>query len=108
MSEPDVVTRAKAAMEGIAPGPWELELVDGEPVEHWHFNYDSTEGWYDVVGPNGGWMAHCQDIPAARFIAAARDLVPELIAEIERLRAQVENAWSEGWWQGRDDTEGDS
>ncbi|AXH69502.1 hypothetical protein SEA_MANTRA_79 [Mycobacterium phage Mantra] len=34
-------------------------------------------------------MAHCEDLPVAEFIAAARTLIPELVAEVERLRKLV-------------------
>lgn len=83
----DVVERARTLLEGVTRGPWQLELVDGKPVEHQHYQYDSMDEWYDVDGPNDGWLAHCQDVADARFIAAARSLVPELVAEVERLHS---------------------
>ncbi|QZD96887.1 hypothetical protein SEA_THRESHER_46 [Mycobacterium phage Thresher] len=86
MSDP--VTRAKAALESIGDGPWTIDSEDGEPIIHEAHHYDSTDEWYDVDGANGGWVAHCEDLPVAEFIAQARTLVPELVAEVERLRAQ--------------------
>ncbi|UEM46081.1 hypothetical protein SEA_PINKCREEK_11 [Mycobacterium phage Pinkcreek] len=85
MSDP--VTRAKAALESIGDGPWTIDSEDGEPIIHEAHHYDSADEWYDVDGPNGGWVAHCEDLPVAEFIAQARTLVPELVAEVERLRS---------------------
>ncbi|AXQ64571.1 hypothetical protein KNU83_gp080 [Mycobacterium phage LilMoolah] len=79
----DVVERAKAALEGVAYGPWEFDCSD--------------EGMQAVGGPVI-WLgdgdlgfrveAHYQDDRNAEFVAQARTLVPELVAEVERLRAQ--------------------
>ncbi|QDM57461.1 hypothetical protein SEA_MAHAVRAT_77 [Mycobacterium phage Mahavrat] len=85
----DVVERVKAALEALGDkGPWTIDSEDGEPIIHEAHHYDSTDEWYDVDGANGGWVAHCEDLPVAEFIAQARTLVPELVAEVERLRAQ--------------------
>ncbi|AZS07803.1 hypothetical protein SEA_FRINGE_55 [Mycobacterium phage Fringe] len=87
--EGDVVERAKAALEALGDkGPWTIDSEDGEPIIHEAHHYDSTDEWYDVDGANGGWVAHCEDLPVAEFIAQARTLVPELVAEVERLRAR--------------------
>ncbi|AGT12189.1 hypothetical protein JABBAWOKKIE_90 [Mycobacterium phage Jabbawokkie] len=86
MSDP--VTRAKAALESVGDGPWTIDSEDGEPIIHEAHHYDSADEWYDVDSPNGGWVAHCEDLPVAEFIAAARTLIPELVAEVERLRAR--------------------
>ncbi|QAY05722.1 hypothetical protein SEA_FUSHIGI_74 [Mycobacterium phage Fushigi] len=84
MSDP--VARAKAALESVGDGPWAIDSEDGEPIIHEAHHYDSADEWYDVDSPNGGWVAHCEDLPVAEFIAAARTLIPELVAEVERLR----------------------
>ncbi|ATW59591.1 hypothetical protein SEA_RIMMER_42 [Mycobacterium phage Rimmer] len=85
----DVVERAKAALEALGDkGPWTIDSEDGEPIIHEAHHYDSTDEWYDVDGPNGGWVAHCEDLPMAEFIVAARTITPELAAEVERLRAR--------------------
>ncbi|QDF17657.1 hypothetical protein SEA_CHOTABHAI_42 [Mycobacterium phage ChotaBhai] len=90
----DVVERAKAALEALGDkGPWTIDSEDGEPIIHEAHHYDSTDEWYDVDGVNGGWVAHCEDLPVAEFIAASRTLIPELVAEVERLRAG--GAWVE-------------
>jgi hypothetical protein len=79
MSE-DLLARARAALEGVTSGPWVLDrmYVDSEGENYW-----------DVDGPNGGWVAHCEVEPAARFIAASRQLLPELIARLVELEQAV-------------------
>jgi hypothetical protein len=65
----DVVARAKAALEGVTPGPWEMR--------------DSFVYPLSISARLGGiWPVDAQ------FIATARQLVPELVAEVERLRRQ--------------------
>ncbi|WP_087075917.1 hypothetical protein [Mycobacterium dioxanotrophicus] len=104
----DVVERAKAALEGVTPGPWTWDgdtfsdaaehkcphgtqwtdhgpdLVrgneDGSAIEEYSADNDViTSGGYDA----SGLEIKTAD---AEFIAAARTLVPELVAEVERLR----------------------
>lgn len=70
-----IVDRLKAALIGVTDGPWKLGLApmwevtasdaDRTPIQH---------AWYPAD---------------ARFIAAARQLVPEAIAEIEALQVCV-------------------
>lgn len=89
----DVVARAKAVLvEHLTPAPWVV----------------NTEGWAVISSGSdsvfhGYFEGHCGDcgeqvldaatvaiaIEDAEFIAAARSLVPELVAEVERLRALV-------------------
>ena len=45
-------------------------------------------------------VAECQMDTDGTFIAAARVDVPALIAEVRRLRALVESAYREGFWDG--------
>lgn len=85
----ELITRTRAALEGVPEGPWTLDTEDGELVEHEHFHYDSTDTWYDVDGANGGWKAHCEDEATARFIAASRTLVPELLEAVIELDATL-------------------
>jgi hypothetical protein len=68
---PDVVSRAKAALEGVIEGPWEMR--DG-------FVYPLS-----ISARLGGIRPR-----DAEFIAAARSLIPELIAEVEKLREAAE------------------
>lgn len=83
----DVVTRAKAALVGIHDGPWKAVNVGNihwgvSDGEHGFPNVVYAQCSYDGYG-NGSRQAD------ARFIAAARSLVPELIAEVERLRTGI-------------------
>lgn len=84
----DVVERAKAALEGATPGPWEATWED---ADKW---------WSVTAGPIDNMV--CPEVttvdgrPAdAEFIAQARTLVPELVAEVERLRAGIERVRAE-------------
>lgn len=79
----DIVDRAKAALEGVSRSPWTVAPDAEQP------NDLDSESWCDVDGDLGGWVAHCQDIDTARFIAAARQLVPKLVAELETTRAEL-------------------
>ena len=89
----DIIERAKAALEGVTEGPWK-----------WSRNCQRLEGGKDgygeVIAPGPvDCMSHCyggtstiefeNEPHDAEFIAAARTLVPELIAEIERVRARI-------------------
>lgn len=67
----DVVQRAKAALEGVTEGPWRWGIVD-----------DDDEY---LIDPNG-YQVPTYIKENTVFIAAARSLVPELVAEVERLR----------------------
>jgi len=82
----DLVKQSRDALDGVTEGPWRLG------------------SWMDNVfgtGPNGEWFPICrvkrndapiegnQDHKDARFIAAARQLVPAMADEIERLRGEV-------------------
>lgn len=91
-----MVARAKAALEGVTEGPW---IWDGDSFDDVHPNvcpHDNPytdhgphiDGVLDSEGYDGSW-AHISTADA-EFIAAARDLVPELVAEVERLRAEVQ------------------
>lgn len=77
---------AKALMDGVTEGPWEL---DGIAIA----GSDPRAGDVCLMGEPAQYPG---DTPCmlnsheanARFIAAARDLVPALIAEVEALRAE--------------------
>lgn len=75
----DVVERAKAALEGVTRGPWRV----------------GKRKWIGVVlTPHGCvWNPNRGEVnnpPDGEFIAQARTLVPELVAEVERLRGTIE------------------
>jgi hypothetical protein len=77
------------------PAPVDLDEVrrlceaasDGPWVRDGHAHDDGEEYW-DVDGPNGGWIAHVGEPEDGEFIVAARDLVPQMAEEIKRLRAE--------------------
>lgn len=88
----DIVTRAKAALDGITESHWVVEVNEnGDPIGHFDDSEDNwdPEAWFDVDGPNGGWIAHVGEAADARFVAAARTLVPELVAELMAARAEL-------------------
>lgn len=78
----DVVDRAKAVLENVTAAPWRTE--PGDEV--------GDAAVFVDVGPSLFWCPDCGTNAEAggreaAFIVAARTLVPELVAEIERLRA---------------------
>jgi hypothetical protein len=82
MSE-DVVIRVKAALEDVTPGPWVIEC--SKYVSGRYVLSDASRQQIQVVHATGTVNVGVD----AEFIAASRQLVPELIAEIERLRDAV-------------------
>ena len=82
----DILDRARKALDGVTPGPW------------WHDNnegYGANNVWCevpgDVLGKDIVAKIHHDSAEAeanARLIAAARDLVPAMADEIERMRAE--------------------
>lgn len=82
----DIVQQARAALDGVTEEPWEA-------VHHYHRtkNYHVASEVYPVAeleGDGGGGIT--TSATDARFIAAARTLVPQLADEVERLRAAVD------------------
>lgn len=71
----DVVERAKAALEGVSRAPWKMGNRTHPDVVH------TPNGclWHPILGE----INHRAD---GEFIAQARTLVPELVAELERAR----------------------
>lgn len=108
----DLVAKARAALDGVTPGPWcvadETVVLTqiNEPIETtYDIGYPLAETkrqksfWTMANWPEGEPEAN------ARFIAAARSLVPEMADEIARLRAEVERlreAERTAWERGRD------
>lgn len=66
-----------ARAESATPGRWQGYAHESE-----------DEDIQGVCSPDGGWVSVCDDMTEAdqRFIAAARTDVPQLCAEIDRLR----------------------
>ncbi|MCT7364030.1 hypothetical protein A7G45_31590 [Mycolicibacterium llatzerense] len=99
----DVVAKARSALEGVTAGPWEAWWKEpDDPALGAKSRYP-----YAIKGPidhdvvdniftSDEFKARCgnyvSDVSALsdadfEFITAARSLVPELVAEVERLRA---------------------
>jgi hypothetical protein len=77
----DVVSKATYLPAGVTEGPW---------------TWDEWPDYSEIGSPAGERLAVTPSVLVreqssldARFIAAARDLVPELVAEIERLRTEL-------------------
>lgn len=95
----DIVKRAKAALEGVTKGPWfvgnEIDGIrSGRPTVV-HAPNPDFPGSLRVVTVDQTRLhfgstqrTKGQDEANVAFIAEARSLVPELVAEIERLRAR--------------------
>lgn len=94
----ELLNRAKAALRGITEGPWATngvligcELVKESPgvTSYKYAIGEMDEDSYDEEGGQGeydgeAWRPHEQMLADAEFIATARTLVPELVAELER------------------------
>jgi hypothetical protein len=98
----DLIDRARAALDGVTPGPW---VHDPKLFS----NVYSDDATGSIVATCTGFT-YARRPPAveaanARFIAFARSLVPEMADEIARLRAEVERlreAERTAWIAGRD------
>jgi len=105
----DVIVRAKAALEGVTEGPWEA-------IYHHHDTSYPSDVYHVITERTGDLVAVADDESRsyeephgkfgrdAHFIAASRTLVPELLAEVERLRgalnevrALADDAAGKGW-----------
>ncbi|AVI04339.1 hypothetical protein SEA_NORMANBULBIEJR_83 [Mycobacterium phage NormanBulbieJr] len=74
----DVVERAKAALEGVTDGPWRWGDEDDLITADSHARPVITVNCYNE-------SVNVENPRDSQFIAQARSLVPELIAEVERL-----------------------
>jgi uncharacterized protein (DUF885 family) len=81
----------RALADAATPGPWEVERDpygdDDYPV--------SANGRYLCVSPDDGVRGGHSEADAA-FIAAARDAVPALLDEVERLRKELRECYASG------------
>lgn len=87
----DITARARAALEGVTEGPWET-------IYHQHDTSYPSDTYHVITERTGDLIAEADDESRsydephaefgrdAQFIAAARTLVPELLAEVERQR----------------------
>lgn len=92
MTQIDTSTEAvNALLEGVTPGPWDAAMERGC---HGIIAQYLPQGGANFVALVGNDTATPEKEPSrfanARFIAAARDLVPALLAERDALRAEVE------------------
>jgi hypothetical protein len=79
----DLIARAKAALEGVTEGPWVVEESHTWETREPNVTYHLV----DIERAYGGYRnnVYCgTDKTLAQFIAAARSLLPELIAALER------------------------
>lgn len=79
------LSQIKAALDGVTPGPWDAAMeIDG-----WRAGRRTVVKAYGKrVTTVGQTRMHWSEAAEANtvFIALARTAVPELIAEVERLR----------------------
>ena len=87
----DRIAEIRARLEAATPGPW--EAVKWEDYDHMN---GYVETW-DVEGPDHDGDGNGQQ--DAEFIAHARDDVPFLLAEIERLSTAL--AERDAFWVSR-------
>jgi hypothetical protein len=91
----DIIERATQALDGVTEGPWDDKGTDSED---WSVDYPGDCSWCFVGRKNKtpvailigkGYRSDRMIDANARFIAASRQLVPDLIAEVQRLRAEL-------------------
>ena len=76
----------EALAEAATPGPWSLRRYGGKPLNIVH-QMQNGPPWRQVVDSAG----KCQFESDAEYIIAAAAAVPELIAEVRRLRMLVQS-----------------
>jgi hypothetical protein len=81
----------KARCEVAAPGPWEVYNPNGP--DHGALWSVANDAYHNPTESNEddafGLQLDCGGIEDAEFIAQAREAVPALIVEVERLRAEA-------------------
>jgi hypothetical protein len=92
----DVVEQARELLEGVTPGPWEASDDSRDEITVGAGSYLENPGSY-----NPGDLIVEYDVYSdeeaereqrwrdARFIAGARQLIPDLVETIEQLRTQL-------------------
>lgn len=96
----ELVDRAKASLEGVTGGPWETRPgATGDPTTT---SASVHSGHRSILVSSDGYHYGYADKADARFIAAARQLVAELIAEVERLEERIAEQDQElRYWSNR-------
>lgn len=112
----DLVERAKAALEGVTEGPWRVEEYEDpgntyswrqpyiasphkNPLGSWPEQIAKMMWRHKQVSQNRLATDDARRDADARFIVAARQLVPELVAEVERLGAEIDRMRAEGFYR---------
>lgn len=85
----DLTVRAKEALEGVTKGPWKQNGNNG---------VHTPTGRCIATTHSSGWNGPGFNKRDSEFIAASRTLVPELVAEVERLRGALDGLAGE-WEQ---------
>ena len=83
----------RALADAATPGPWlidEAESCIGDVFSLIEIGGIPFNDTISTVGSEG--ERYVFNLPDAKLIAAAREAVPALIDEVERLRARLENA----------------
>ncbi len=84
----DIITRAEAALEALADCVWVAEVEDEIDAPVWVY-HDNERPRPLFVCPDCNVRGGA-DPRDSEFIAAARSLLPELVAELKTTRAQLE------------------
>jgi len=79
----DLTTRARALLDGITPGEWTLYARD---IDH-EKTFDDFLG-FDIDGPPEAARGQFASRADAAFIAAAPDLVRDLLARVAQLELE--------------------
>lgn len=74
----DIEARVLAALNGITPGPWEVDA------------HHPTIIWLGDCQPGFRIHEHPQAEANAKFVAEARTLIPEMLTEMKALKTEVD------------------
>jgi HNH endonuclease len=87
----DVVARGLAALKGVTEGLWWPKAIQGSPEYQPHYGVESETR--TIVYATSDWEGYGSGSSKAdaEFIAWCRTGVPELIAEVQRLKRSLDN-----------------
>lgn len=100
MSTEDLIHRTKTALDGTTDGPWELTPESWAVISSGSdsvFHAYSEHAVCECGEPVDGTPQVAISIEDAEFIVAARTLVPELVHELERIRAALTLLYRQTW-----------